>query len=87
MWAVFSVICMAGMLHGLEASAAGWSQNLDAKPVELPPGLKFGEVYAGATKPKRSNYINGVELKLYEAVITNNWLGFEEIVVMMTGKG
>ena len=82
----FSVVCMAGMLHGLEASAAGWSQNLDAKPVELPPGLKFGEVYAGATKPKRSNYINGVELKLYEAVITNNWLGFEEIVVMMTGK-
>ena len=82
----FSVICMAGMLHGLEASAAGWSQNLDAKPVELPPGLKFGEVYDGTTRPTRSNYINGIELKLYEAVITNNWLGFEEIVVMMTGK-
>ena len=82
----FSVICMAGMLHGLEASAAGWSQNLDAKPVELPQGLKFGEVYKGAARPTRSNYMNGIESKRCEAVITNSWLGFEKIVVMMTGK-
>lgn len=82
----FSVVCMAGMLHGLEASAAGWSQNLDAKPVELPQGLKFGEVYKGAARPTRSNYMNGIESKRCEAVITNSWLGFEKIVVMMTGK-
>ena len=83
---VFSVICMTSILHGLEASAAGWSQNLDAKPVELPLGLKFGEVYKGAARPTRSNYMNGIESKKCEAVITNSWLGFEEIVVMMTGK-
>ena len=82
----FIIICMTGMLHGLAAYAEGWSQNLDAKSVELPLGLKFGEVYEGATRLKQSNYMNGIESKRCEAVITNNWFGFEEIVVMMTGK-
>jgi len=82
----FAIICMTGMLHALEASAEGWSQNLDAKPVELPLGLKFGEVYEGETRATRTSYMNGIESKRCEAVITNSWLGFEEIVVMMTGK-
>ena len=47
---LFPVVCIAGMMHGLGAYAAGWSQNLDAKPVELPLGLKFGEVYEGAIR-------------------------------------
>ena len=86
MKAVSPVVCMAGMLHGLGAYAAGWSQNLDAKPIELPCGLKFGEVYEGAITSDKSDYMNGIELKRCEAVITNDWLGFGEIVVMMTGK-
>ena len=83
---LFLVACMAGMLHGLGAYAAGWLQNLDAKPVELPLGLKFGEVYEGAIRSTKPNYMNGIELKRCDAVITNDWLGFKEIVVMMTGK-
>ena len=83
---LFLVACMAGMLHGLGAYAAGWSQNLDAKPVELPCGLKFGEVYKGAIRSTKSDYMNGIESKHCEAVITNDWLGFREIVVLMTGK-
>ena len=83
---LFPVVCMAGMLHGLDAIAAGWSQNLDAKPVELPCGLKFGEVYDGAIRSTKSDYMNGIESKHCEAVITNDWLGFKEIVVLMTGK-
>jgi len=86
MKAVVSIVCMADMLYGPGAYAAGWSQNLGAKPVELPLGLKFGEVYEGAIRSTNSNYMNGIELKRCDAVITNNWLGFEEIVVMMTGK-
>ena len=86
MKAVFPVVCMVGMLHGLDVIAAGWSQNLDAKPVELPCGLKFGEVYEGAIRSTKPNYMNGIESKHCEAVITNDWLGFKEIVVSMTGK-
>ena len=73
-------------MHGLGAYAAGWSQNLDAKPVELPLGLKFGEVYEGAIRSTKSDHMNGIELKRCDAVITNDWLGFKEIVVTMTGK-
>ena len=65
---------MAGMMHGLGAYAAGWSQNLDAKPVELPLGLKFGEVYEGAIRSTKSDHMNGIELKRCDAVITNAWL-------------
>lgn len=83
---LFPVVCIAGMMHGLGAYAAGWSQNLDAKPVGLPLGLKFGEVYEGVIRSTKSDYMNGIELKRCDAVITNDWLGFKEIVVTMTGK-
>ena len=81
---LFPVVCIAGMMHGLGAYAAGWSQNLDAKPVELPLGLKFGEMYEGAIRSTKSDHMNGIELKRCDAVITNDWLGFKEIVVTRT---
>ena len=82
----FAIVCMAGMLHGLEALAEEWSQNLDAKPVKLPLGLKFGEVYEDEASQTRPVYINGIESKRCQAVITNSWFGFEEVVITMTGK-
>ncbi len=82
----FPAVCMAVMLHGFGALAAGWSQNLDAKPVDLPLGLKFGDVYEGAIRSTKSDYMNGIELKRCDAVITNDWFGFNDVVVMMTGK-
>ena len=79
-----AIVCMVGLLYGLKSSAEGWSQNLDAKPVELPLGLKFGEVYEGAAKPTLPTCATGMPYS--QTVITNNWLGFEEIVVTTTGK-
>ena len=81
-----AICCMAGFLCALDASADEWSQNIDASPIDLPLGLKFGEVYEGAIRSTKSGYMNGIESKRYDAVITNSWLGFEEIIVMMTGK-
>ena len=66
------------------AGAAGYSQNLDAKPLMLPAGLKFGEVYTGEVRQVRSGYINDIEKKQYEAVITNQWYGFEELTITLT---
>ena len=66
------------------AAASGYSQNLDAKPLVLPAGLKFGEVYTGEVKQARSNYINGIEKKQFEAVITNQWYGFAELTIELT---
>ena len=83
---ILAIVCMMCMLYGYDAIAGEWSQNLDAKPIELPLGLKFGEVYGGEIVSTRTNYMNGIESKSCHAVITNNWCGFEEIVIMMTGE-
>ena len=64
----FPAVCMAVMLYEFGALAAGWSQNLDAKPVDLPLGLKFGDVYEGAIRSTKSDYMNGIELKRCDAV-------------------
>ena len=86
MWKAIVIACMAIMPCGSESFAKGWAQNLDAKPIELPCGLKFGEVYEGAIKQVRTNYINGVAYKSYEAVVTNSWCGFDEITLMLSGE-
>lgn len=83
---VFPFVCLAVMLPGLVACAAGWSQNLDAKSVDLPLGLKFGEVYDGAIRSTKPDSMNGIELKRCDAVITNDWFGFKEVVLTMTGN-
>jgi len=82
-----AAFCIAAVaLCEANAQAEGYVQNLDAKPLMLPCGLKFGEVYEGAVTPGKSNYFNGIESKRYEAVITNNWRGFEVLTVILTGK-
>ena len=83
---IAAIFCMTSVLGGLEAFAKEWSQNLDAKPIILPCGLKFGEVYEGTVKQVRTNYLNGIASRCYEAVMTNSWCGFDEITIMLTGK-
>lgn len=83
---IAAIFCMTSVLGGLEAFAKEWSQNLDAKPIILPCGLKFGEVYEGTVNQVRTNYLNGIASRCYEAVITNSWYGFDEIKITLTGK-
>lgn len=83
---IAAIFCMTSALCGLEAFAEEWSQNLDAKPIILPCGLKFGEVYEGTVNQVRTNYLNGIASRCYEAVITNSWYGFDEIKITLTGK-
>ena len=80
---IAAIFCMTSALCGLEAFAEEWSQNLDAKPIILPCGLKFGEVYEGTVNQVRTNYLNGIASRCYEAVITNSWYGFDEIKITL----
>lgn len=81
--AIFLVV--AALCGNGVAWTAEYALNIDAKPIVLPCGLKFGEVYNGEAKPVRSSYVNGIELKRYEAA-NMNWSSKAESSYLLSGR-